>query len=328
MADGQGGRVPVSAARITTTTADETLAFINEAYVGARIRLGGTGDDFRYDLTSYATPSLQFASYRYTRSLSLDLDPFGYLMALTVTSGNVALQAGQEQVAGGSGTAFLFPAALPMLVDWGDEFAGNLFMMPVERMARVAAEQTGIAGQELRFTSMRPVSAAMAQAWRKTVDFVGRQVAGPDPAVASPLLERATATMAAAAALTVFPNTTMTMGYRPGPGWVGPAALRRAVAFIDAHAHQPVTLTQVAEAAGVTGRALRHAFARQYCTTPSGYLQRVRLERAHEELRAADPARGTTVAGIASKWGWSSPRVFEAAYRRRFGVLPSQTLRR
>jgi AraC-like DNA-binding protein len=327
MADGQGGPVPVSEIRVTTTTVDETLAFINEAYVGARIRLGGTGDDFRYDLTSYVTPSLQVARYRYTRSLSLDLDPFGYLMALTVTTGNVALSAGQEQVAGGSGASFLFPAALPMQVDWADEFAGNLFMMPVEPVARLAAEQAGVAGPDLRFTSMRPVSAVMAQAWRNAMDFTARQLAGPDPAAASPLVEQATVAMAAAAALTVFPNTTMTTAYLPGPGWVSPAALRRAVAFIDAHAHQPVTLTQVADAAGVTGRALRHAFARQYSATPDRYLRRVRLERAHEELRAADVALGTTVAGIARKWGWSSPSAFAAAYRRRFGVPPAQTLR-
>jgi AraC-like DNA-binding protein len=327
MSDGQGEPVPVSEVRVATTTADETLAFINEAYVGARIRLSGTGDDCRHDLTSYATPSLEVASYRYTRSLSLDLDPFGYLIALIVTGGNIALTAVQEQVSGGSGAAFLLPAALPMLVEWGDEFTGDSLMMPVEQIARLAAEQTGISGLDLRFTSMRPVSAVMAQVWRKTADFTGRQLRGPDPAAASPLVEQATAAMAAAAALAVFPNTTMTVGYLPGPGWVSPAALRRAVAFIDAHAHQPVTVTQVADVAGVTGRALRHAFAREYSTTPAGYLQRVRLERAHEELRGADPRPGTTVAGIARKWGWSDPSAFAAAYQRRFGVPPVQTPR-
>jgi len=39
-----------------------------------------------------------------------------------------------------------------------------------------------------------------------------------------------------------------------------PSALRRAVAFIEAHAAEPVTLTQMAEAAGVAGRALQLAF--------------------------------------------------------------------
>jgi AraC-like DNA-binding protein len=214
-----------------------------------------------------------------------------------------------------------------MQVAWGDDFAARMFAMPRDQVERLAAEQSGTAAEDLRFTSMRPVSAAMALLWRKTMDFAARQLDGPDPAAASALVEQATAAMAAAAALTVFPNTTMSTGYRPGPGWVGPAALRRAVAFIDGHAHEPVTLTQVAEASGASGRELRSAFARQYSVTPSGYLRRVRLERAHQELRATDPLHGATVAGIARKWGWASPGQFAAAYRRRFGVPPSQTLR-
>jgi transcriptional regulator GlxA family with amidase domain len=112
-----------------------------------------------------------------------------------------------------------------------------------------------------------------------------------------------------------------------GPGQVAPSALRRAVAFIDAHATEPVTLTQMAEAAGVTGRALQLAFLRHYDTTPTGYLRRVRLERAHRELRDADPSDGTTVAAIARRWGWANPSHFTVAYREAFGQYPRHTLR-
>jgi AraC-like DNA-binding protein len=328
MADYQAGRVPVSAVRVATTTVDETVAFINERYVGARIRISGRGDDFRHELTGFATPSLQVASYRYTRGLSLDIDPFGYLMAVAVTGGNAEVCAEREEAAGGGGAVFLlYPPVSPLRVGWGDDFAARLFAMPLDQVERVAAEQAGVARGDLRFTSMRPVSATMARLWRKTMDFTASQLAGPQPAAASPLVEQAIAAMAAAAVLAVFPNTTQSRGYLPGPGWAGPAALRRAVAFIDEHAHEPVTLTQVAEASGASGRALRHAFSRQYSVTPSGYLRRVRLERAHEDLRAADPEHGVTVAGIARRWGWASPSQFAAAYRRRFGVPPSQTLR-
>lgn len=133
--------------------------------------------------------------------------------------------------------------------------------------------------------------------------------------------------LAAAALLETFPNTTMTVSYLPGPGWVPPATVRRAASFIEAYANEPVTLDQIAAMAGVTGRALQYAFRRSYGTTPTGYLRRVRLERAHAELRTADPADGTTVAAVARKWGWANPAHFAAAYRRQHGQLPSQTLR-
>jgi hypothetical protein len=85
--------------------------------------------------------------------------------------------------------------------------------------------------------------------------------------------------LAAAAFLETFPNTTMTAGYVPGSGWVPPAAVHRAVTFITEHAAQPVTVDQIAAAAGVPGRALREAFARYFETPPLGFLRRARLER-------------------------------------------------
>jgi AraC-like DNA-binding protein len=111
------------------------------------------------------------------------------------------------------------------------------------------------------------------------------------------------------------------------PGRVAPAVLRRAVAYIDEHADQPVTLAQIAAAAGVSGRALQYAFRRRYATTPTGYLRRVRLERARCELQAADPVGGTTVADVARRWGWVNPSGFAAAYRQQFGHTPGQVLR-
>ena len=321
-------RVVVSEVAVATSDPDEALAFINETYVGARARPGAdVGVNFRFELSGRATAQLQVANYRYTRGMSLELDPFGYLMALAVTRGDVEVGAGTERHRGSGGSAFLNPIDRPMHVAWGDDFVGSLFAMPLEPVRQWAAEQTGIAAEDLRFTSMRPVSSAMAALWRKTMSFVTSQLAGPDPPAASPLVEQATVELAAAVALACFPNTTMTLDYVPGDGRVAPAAVRRAVAYIDEHAAEPITLTQLAEVARMTGRALEYAFARQYGTTPTGYMRRVRLERAHHDLRAGDPTAGATVAAIARRWGWAKPSAFTAAYRQQFGTLPSHTLR-
>jgi transcriptional regulator GlxA family with amidase domain len=96
---------------------------------------------------------------------------------------------------------------------------------------------------------------------------------------------------------------------------------------MQARAEQPLTLDQVAAAAGVTGRALQYAFRRYYGTTPIAYLRRIRLERADAELRTADPDSGVQVGAVARKWGWASPSQFSLAYQERFGVRPSHTLK-
>lgn len=103
-----------------------------------------------------------------------------------------------------------------------------------------------------------------------------------------------------------------------------PATARRAAAFLEAHAEQPVT---VAEVAGVTPRSLQYAFRRHYETTVMGCLRLVRLEQAHRQLRAAHPAAGATVAAIARRWGWASSASFASTYHRQYGQAPSVTLR-
>ena len=101
--------------------------------------------------------------------------------------------------------------------------------------------------------------------------------------------------------------------------------MRRAITFIDEHAHQDIAGTEIAAAAGVTVRAVQLAFRRHLDTTPLGYLRRVRLDHAHRQLAAADP-RHESVTAVAYRWGFSSSR-FAAYYRQAYGVLPSQTLR-
>ena len=132
--------------------------------------------------------------------------------------------------------------------------------------------------------------------------------------------------LATATLLETFPNTTMTASYIPGPGHVEPSAVRRAAAFMDAHAGSTVTVAEVAGAAGVSVRALQYAFRSHYGITPTGYLRRVRLERAHWQLQTADPAVGMTVAEAARRWGWANQAKF-AAYRAQYGVPPSHILR-
>jgi AraC-like DNA-binding protein len=201
-----------------------------------------------------------------------------------------------------------------------------MVQVPLAVVGRLAEEATGLPAADLRFESMPPVSAARQAAWARTAGFICHELVSSGITEVSPLMAQEMTRLAAAALLETFPNTTMTVAYTAGPGWVPPAAVRRAAAFIDAHADQPITLADIAAAAGTTGRAVQHAF-RYHGMTPTLYLRRVRLARAHQQLRAADPASGVTVAAVARQWGWASPSQFSAAYRRQFGLPPSQTLR-
>ena len=103
--------------------------------------------------------------------------------------------------------------------------------------------------------------------------------------------------------------------------------LRRALIFIDEHARDPITLNEIAVAAGLSPRGLQAAFRRHLDTQPLAYVRSVRMERAHRDLQSAEPGDGVSVAALAAKWGFTHLGRFAVEYRRRFGVHPSQTLR-
>ncbi|QRP49194.1 AraC family transcriptional regulator [Amycolatopsis sp. FDAARGOS 1241] len=68
-------------------------------------------------------------------------------------------------------------------------------------------------------------------------------------------------------------------------------------------------------------------FARK-STRPGAYILSVRLRRVREELSAARPGEGSTVANIAHRCGFLNLGRFAAQYRRAHGECPSDTLHR
>jgi AraC-like DNA-binding protein len=253
------------------------------------------------------------------------LDPTDAPTAVTVTRGSGTMTAAGEELCFARGGAFMVPADLPSTALMHDAgFALLRVPWPVARS--LAEERTSLPATDLRFEAITPVSAERQAMWASTAKFVCAELASSGSTEISPLMAHELTRMAAAAMLETFPNNAMTTQYVAGPGWVPPLVVRRAAAFIEAHADQPVTLADIAAAAGVTGRALQDAFCRYYDATPVGYLRTVRLERAYTELRNAEVAAGVTIAAVARRWGWTSLSQFEVTYQRRFGEPPSRTL--
>jgi AraC-like DNA-binding protein len=109
---------------------------------------------------------------------------------------------------------------------------------------------------------------------------------------------------------------------RPGP----PRAVRRAIEAIRADPARPLSTTALARLSGTGVRSLQEAFRQHVGQSPITYLRQVRLERAHAELCRPSDGR-QSVAAIAHGWGFGHLGRFAAAYRARYGVSPSETLR-
>jgi AraC-like DNA-binding protein len=266
---------------------------------------------------------LGYDGFEYTASL----DPMPAPTSVVVVRGAGSVMTRAQELRFAAGDVIMMPTDQPSLGHTATGVGYVTLQVPWAALRELAEEGAGIPAGHLRFESAAPVSAARQRGFAATAAFICDRLLAPGVTELHPLVVQAMTGLAAAAMLETFPNNTMTVSHLPGPGWVTPASVRRAAAFIHENAGRPATVTQIAVAAGLTPRALRYAFRSSYNITPAEYQRQVRLERAHLELLNAAPGDGATVGSIARKWGWASPSRFAAAYRQRFDTQPGHTLR-
>ncbi|VWC59284.1 AraC family transcriptional regulator [Burkholderia lata] len=113
---------------------------------------------------------------------------------------------------------------------------------------------------------------------------------------------------------------------RVGGSTLAPRTVKRAEAYIAEHACEPITLADIALAAGVPVRTLLDGFQRFSHGSPMQLVRERRLERARDRLLQARDAE--RVADVALDCGFANLGRFAILYRETFGESPSDTLRR
>src|SRR5581483_9054110 len=98
------------------------------------------------------------------------------------------------------------------------------------------------------------------------------------------------------------------------------------MSWLRGHLSEPVQLETLAQVSGVRPRTLEAHFRTFLGTTPLGWVRRMRLARARQELLNADSR--TTVTDVALGTGFSQLGRFAGEYRKQFGEPPSATMGR
>jgi AraC-like DNA-binding protein len=107
---------------------------------------------------------------------------------------------------------------------------------------------------------------------------------------------------------------------------LSPSHVKRAIEYIEEHYENPIALSSLAMAAGVSIRTLQNSFKRFTDQTPSNFIRNLRLKKVHEALKSSEG--GATVCDILVRHGISSFGHFAKQYRSRFGCLPSETAKK
>ncbi|MBO2448617.1 AraC family transcriptional regulator [Actinomadura barringtoniae] len=306
-------------AEFSTTDTDVAHDYLRSEYADHAARL--SGDRERFEFRAHTVQEERFGIEFVSHSMELDtvVEPYRALLVPHVLAGHIRLASRRNEVCAGEGDEFLIAPDARLNLRWRGPKLG-IVRLDTEAVAGIAAETIG---DGARFPLAPPVSAGRARYWRSVVRHVSRDFMSDPVAMASPLLRTELFRLLATALIETF---RVTVDDTAPHGLVEPAAVRRAVAFIDDNAHREIGLTEIAEAARVGPRALQAAFRRHRGTTPTAYLREVRLNRAHLDLQAADPTAGDSVAAIATAWGFHHHGRFAVAYRERYGCTPRRTL--
>jgi AraC-like DNA-binding protein len=189
---------------------------------------------------------------------------------------------------------------------------------------RRAAERYQQEGARSRLSRSAPTSPAAGAAWTWTAAVVQRSMrdAGTmsNPIVAGELFDLAVRTL-----VTCFAEPADDTGAASVVG--APRAVRRAVAYLEEHALDAVSVPDVAAAARISVRSLQALFRRHLGVSPVEHLHAIRLDAARKDLLGGFDGDEATVRTIAERWGFGNSGRFARLYQERFGERPSETLR-
>jgi AraC-like DNA-binding protein len=288
------------------------------------MRIGAVGESTRAQITRrLLTPEIGFDDLDYSFDIGYSAEPPDLVIVCDVISGTIRRDGEGSSDTFGPGEQFLI--SRPGLPYSGVAHATRLEFTVLDPAILTRVAEPG-GGGTVRLLDHRPVSRDASIQLRGSIAYLRDLMGAAAESQPSAVLVNAASQFLAACVLNTYPNTAVTDPTAQDSHDAHPDTLRRAMAFIEEHAHEDITPADIAGACFVTIRAVQLAFRRHLDTTPTDYLRQVRLEHAHRDLREATPGDGLTVTAVAYRWGFRSSSRFAAAYRRAYGVIPSQTL--
>lgn len=174
---------------------------------------------------------------------------------------------------------------------------------------------------DLQLPSQVDLTTETGRSWMTLLRSIVEQVKSDESLWRNPIVaEQLSGALTSSFLLAVMPDDAdPTAGARP-------RIIKRVLDRLHEDPSSAWTTADMAEVAGVSVRRLQEGFREYLGMCPRDYLLDLRLERIHEELAVGD-ASELSVTDVALKWGITHTGRFAAAYRRKYGVAPSATLR-
>ncbi|NMH95793.1 AraC family transcriptional regulator [Pseudonocardia acidicola] len=314
---------------IDTRDPEEAGAACGDVYFPHRLTVLHERRRFRMSLRAAVLGPVAVGVLGYAGEVRIETGELetGYEVNVPLT-GRLHTWTGADRVLADPDTAAVYrPDGATMLHGWSG--GGGLVGLKIDR-ATLETELAHLLDAPVRgpvaLASTLDVGHGPGRQWWALARSLLELLTTPDGPLTRPLVARPLAHAVIAGLLHTVDHPYRSL-LAASPATPPPAAIRQAVDLLESEPETPFTAVDVARAVGLSVRSLQEGFARHVGVPPMTYLRQVRLRRAHADLVAADPAR-CGVAEVATRWGFTHLGRFAAAYRRRYGTSPSETLRR
>lgn len=315
--------------RLSVRTEDphEAEAVIAEAYLPSRVdRLGTAPLDVGLSVMRLDSSTVGLVSFG-TETRLRTVEAAHYHVNLPVRGRVASRMGGTVETEAVPGRATVFLPDHPADILWSEDSVQLCLMIPGQTVVEELEQLLGRSVfAPVVFESTMDLAGPTARGWRGTLEVLLTELTeGPGFAARARVARQLERLMVDGLLLGQPHNYSDALdrgSWRPASGPVA-----RARELLESQPEEAWSTSALAVAVHLGVRSLQEGFVRDVGMPPMTYLQQVRLRRARDRLRDASPAR-TTVAAVASGLGVSHLGRFSAAYRRAFGELPSETLRR
>ena len=259
-----------------------------------------------------------------TGELRLECDDIGtgLYVQLPVAGRFESRHRGVDMIVNGVSAALYRPGGGQFHARWGAGYRALCVRVDMAAVDGALARLLGDrASDRVVLDPVMNTSDGYGRSWAELLLSVNRQLVAPGGLLAQPLVAAPLADSLVNGLLTAATNALAVPVVAARP-----VAVRTAVDVIESDPSAPLTLSALAAHCGVGPRSLQKAFQQHLGMSPMEYVRDVRLRRAHEELRTADPF-ADSVAAVARRWGFTHLGRFAAAHEARFGQKPLRTLR-
>jgi len=277
-------------------------------------------------LSAVRLTHLTIGAVRFGTETAVDPGPLGSYHVNVALAGQVDSVCGVRQVSTSTTCAAVFtPERHTKLPRWSADATQLCIKI---RRSSLEAELTALLGRSVRswvdFHIGFDLTTAAGQSWLAGLRLLLTELDRPNGLIERSVthtehLER----LLISGLLLAQPNTHTAELARPASA-VRPRTVERVVRLIHERADEPLTLTDLANHAGVGARRLQQGFREHVGMSPMQYLRRTRLDRARRDLLHTSDS----VTDIAYRWGFAHPGRFARLHREQFGVTPSEARQR